>query len=298
MSDYKISTDDCRIVFAISKTNTIREAARFMGCDPSGLLRKVHRISHEHDLLTKIEGRWSPTITGEKIISWMHKSIEEQKRVLSLKKDISIGTMSWMVEDYLLGQLNNLNDEINEIESCSFIHSIDYEAAIKKSEIDFVISCHPPEDPDIMHRRIGEEKWCIVMPREWRKDFFYLDQSDFLNKLNSMPYIKHTGINERKTLPFLELERRPLLSTNSLGTVRKAVALGLGWSYIPKMSYLGSDLSEYLWCYDYQIERISHYSIWKLRHRKDLDVIFAKLSDWFQRSFNDEMQVSGHQKVQ
>ena len=96
-----------------------------------------------------------------------------------------------------------------------------FELSLIERSCDFVIACHPPESPKIEHRKMFEEEWVIVAPREWKIRKFQV--------LKEFPFIRHSEMNLDLFVPeFVERKMESGLSIDNLIGIRSAVKEGQG----------------------------------------------------------------------
>lgn len=223
MSQYTISPEDCLVLLAIRNSQTLREAARLMGSDPGGLLRKVQRIASEHDVLQKTQGKWRLTDKGLALVGWTQESILSQRKLLLSASVLRIASMSWLSERILIPETNSLKKQLGETTEVQYsVPNDDFENALTEGDCDFVVTCYPPENPIIAHKQLMPEKWSIAVSAGLGKD------------LSEIPLIRHTDLNPHALLParFSE-ELKSSVSVDNLIGVRAALVSGLGWSLVP-----------------------------------------------------------------
>lgn len=231
MDRYALSSDDCLVLLAIHKSRTLREAARLLGCDPGGLLRKVQRIAGEHDVLQKNHGRWQLTEKGCVLVGWTQETILTQKKLLHSEGMLRIASTSWFAERVLIPATTALRAQFHNDEIQYSALPGNFDAALVEGDCDFVVACHPPESPLVAHRRICPERWSLVVPasllgRRSRK----ISPAD----LSALPFVRHRDLNPAALLPFRDgVKIKTAISADNLIGIRAAVLSGLGWSYVP-----------------------------------------------------------------
>lgn len=233
---YPVSTEDCMILLAIQNSTSLRQAAQSLNCDPAGLFRKVQRISSQHDLLRKTNGKWTLTETGVTVARWTRESIQSQKNILQAKSILRIGATAWLTEQVLIPQSRKLRSMISASPHQSGFEFLaancEFESAILKGELDFAITCSPPENPLIAHKQLGDEPWVVIVSKDLlKKKTFNLDD------LQEIPFIAHHEINpDLVTNGSRNLMQMGWIRADNLTSIRAAVVHGLGWSFVPLAS--------------------------------------------------------------
>lgn len=231
MDRYALSSDDCLVLLAIRKSRTLREAARLLGCDPGGLLRKVQRIASEHDVLKKNQGRWQLTEKGCALVGWTQETILTQKQLLRSEGILRIASTSWFAERVLIPATTALRGQFQNDEIQYSVPPGSFDAALVEGDCDFVVACHPPESPLVAHRRICPERWSLIVPasllgRRSRK----ILPAD----LSSLPFVRHCDLNPAALIPFRNAVKiEAVISADNLIGIRAALLSGHGWSYVP-----------------------------------------------------------------
>ena len=225
MDQFLISPDDCLILRALKSTASLREAAKLLNCDPAGLQRKTIRISEEYGYLQKIKGHWTLTDAGKVLVGWLEESIIAQKKILSGDSRIRIAATTWMIEQLLIPNSTALLKALGTKSQLQYSTPLDFETHLIEGSCDYVVVCHPPEDPAIAHRQLFKEEWVAVIPASWGLKKAKI--SDLLNR----PFIRHEQINP----DIFKVATVTLMTTDNLISVRSAVQHGLGWSIVPKI---------------------------------------------------------------
>ena len=282
MNKYPVSPDDCQILQAVHNASSIREAARLLSCDPSGLTRKVHRISQEYDLLRKVNNKWKLTDTGIQLLSWMESSINAQKTILAKDKTLKIATFGWLLEQALIPKISELRKELRNTSQITFIDSSNLEESLKSSQVDFVISCHAPEDPDITHKRVIKENWTIIAPKKWEKDFQGKSKAQINQLLSEKSYIKHINLNQGEILKNISFDQNIELVLGQINYIVTAVTSNLGWAFVPRLAAIKSIKKNEIFEIPVNTTLDNNFCVWHLRSRKDLQKIQKILVNWMQ----------------
>lgn len=233
MDRYLVSTEDCLVLLAIQNASSVRQAAETLHCDPAGLLRKVQRISTDHGLLQKSNGKWTLTEAGLNVARWTRESIQSQKNILQSRLNLRIGSTVWLAEQLLIPNLELLQKEMpfpSRFEFSAARNS--FELALLQGEIDFAITCTPPDNPLIAHRQIGQEPWVVAVSKKLVPPHVKLN----LDSLSNIPFVAHNEINPDLLTngTSTNLKTESLIRSDNLTTVRSAIVHGKGWSYVPK----------------------------------------------------------------
>lgn len=204
-----------------------------LGCDPAGLARRVQLISSNYGFLQKVNNRWQVTARGLDLVAWTESSIQSQKKILSAKSSLRIATTMWFSEEVLVPNLKSLREHLGSKSQLSLsVPSKSFELSLIDGSVDFVIVCHPPENPEIEHKQLIHEDWVLIAPKEWKKD---LRSGKVIEQLKELPFIRHQQINEDIFLKdFGELTDSGITIDNLIG-IRSAVTNGLGWSVVPRL---------------------------------------------------------------
>jgi DNA-binding transcriptional LysR family regulator len=281
MERFLIPPDDCLILKAFKDSRSLREAASLLGCDPAGLARRVQQISNHYGFLQKVNNRWQLTSRGLDLVAWTESSIQAQKKILSAKSSVRIATTMWFSEEVLIPHLERLRTLLGENVSVSLsIPHKGFEASLIDGSVDYVIVCHPPENPEIEHKQIAEEKWVLIAPKSWQKELKVNGERIF-ELLKTRPFIRHSEMNLDLFISDLgELSDSGVMIDNLIG-IRSAVCEGLGWSLVPQMlvhRYLKSDR-----LVEIPFEIPTHdrkVCVWWLRNRYETKRQATKIASW------------------
>jgi DNA-binding transcriptional LysR family regulator len=237
MSNFPIDPDECVVLKAIRDSNSLREAAFLLNCDPAGLARRVQKISKQTGYLQKVSNHWRVTSRGLDLVIWVEESIEAQKKILAFKQTLRIASTTWFSEEVVVPNLNALKNSIGEGTSFSFtVPEISFEQSLTHGIVDFVIVCHAPENPEIEHRQITKEEWIVIVPPTWEKIFKdKKDDAAILDALSLKPLLRHSSLNLSSFMPITERQLDFTASFDNLISIRACVREGLGWSIVPKL---------------------------------------------------------------
>lgn len=232
MDRYIISPENCLVLVAVKNSSSLREAARHLNCDPAGLLRKVQRIAQEHGLLQKIHGRWALTSSAEALVAWTQESILSQNKVLRGARVLRIASTTWFAERILIPKLSKLTKTLEDNWQVQLsAPGNGLEPALLEGSCDFIVSCHPPENPMIAHKQIMAEPWSVIVAPQLLSA---KKQALSLRDLEGLPFIRHTSTNPNALFPHdLPFHIHFKLSIDNLIGIRAAVQSGLGWSFVP-----------------------------------------------------------------
>jgi DNA-binding transcriptional LysR family regulator len=284
MEQFIISPDDCLILRAYKDATSLREAARLLNCDPAGLQRKTQRISEEHGLLQKIKGKWGLTEAGSNLVGWLEESIATQKKVLVGNTSVRIASTMWLAEEFLIPNLLDLRNKLGpNINFQLTTPDKNFETHLTEGACDFVIVCHPPEDPAIAHRSLFKEEWAVVAPAGWKSKGHKLSFDELLKK----PFVRHEKINpDIFHLDAAALGKVTALTVNNLIANRSAVLHGLGWSIVPKILVLDLLKSKQIVEVEREIEMDRKMCVWWLRRRTDSKKLSTSICQFIQESYS------------
>jgi len=277
MQTYLVSPEDCLIVRAIHQSASLRDAAVSLSCDPGGLFRKVKRISENHDLLCKTDGKWMLTSKGHALLAWTEETIQSQKLAIESKSTIRIATTMWFNEQALIPNLKSIQDLIPDLAQVNIcVPQMSFEDALKTGTVDVVIVCHAPFDPSVAYKKICTEDWIVVAPNKYQKQLAGKSEKEVEAFLATKTFIHHNKLNPNSVLTSLEIEKAPSITLDNLIGVRSSVANGLGWSVVPRI-LVGSALKAKEMIEVQQIKPTiqNQVCIWWLRDRQDLKKIVS-----------------------
>lgn len=276
ISSYPISPDDCLVLSAFARSSSLRDAARQLGCDPAGLQRKVQRIADDHACLRKMDGRWCLTAKGQSLVAWADESVRSQKALLQAKSLLRLSSTAWVAEQLLIPALPGLAKKFPESRFSLTVPDRGFERELSEGGTDFVIVCHPPEDPAIAHKQVGKEEWAVIAPASWAKG-----RAPRFEELLHRPFIRHSGLNPDLVFQGFEREEEPFLSCDNLIGVRSAVLAGLGWSFVPKI--LVKEHASSLVFVPHALEMDRKLCVWWLRSRSDSRKLSATVCAWAEK---------------
>lgn len=234
MENFTVSPEDCLILKAFRDSNSLREAAILLQCDPAGLARKVQHISSKYGFLQKINNRWRVTARGLDLVAWTEDSIQSQKKILLEKSSLRLAATMWFSEEFIIPNLQFLRKSLDESATLSLnVPSKDFETVLLDGSADYAITCHVPVSPEIEHRQITDEFWTIVTPPSWEKDFQKC--SNVFEILDQRPFVTNSSLNPDLFLPDLKNIVKCGVTADNLIGIRGLVAHGMGWSLVPKI---------------------------------------------------------------
>lgn len=283
MNQFHISPEDCVLLKTIHETSSLREAASVLNCDPAGLTRRIQKLSEETGYIQKVGLRWKINSRGLDLIAWVSDAMASQERILNSKQTLRIGTNAWFSEEVLIPNLKSIK---NHIDQNSRVHILvpekNLELSLIEGSLDFVIVCHPPENPEIEHKALMTEDWVIVAPISWESEF--AKKTNAFEYLRSKPCVRHLHLNLDLFLPeFIETKKSDF-SFDTLASVKKAVCNGYGWSLVPKFLVENEKQKKTLFYIDYPIAiKDRKVCLWWLRHRSHHKRLALKLTTWLKQ---------------
>lgn len=277
MDTFPISSDDCLVLVAVSQTTSLREAARELNCDAGGLLRKIQRIASDHQLLVKLQGKWQLTEAGIALVGWTRDNILTQKKILSSDVNIRIGSTMWFAEQVLIPALTDLKKFAPDVTKIQMsVPQKGFEKSLTDGDCDFVIVCHPPEDPQIAHKQLSKEAWSIIAPKK--------SGAKTMKDLSKLSFIRHNNLNPEVFFAGLVNTEESHLTIDNLIGVRAAVLNGLGWSFIPTALIADDVTAGRLQEVPHEIEMDRKICVWWLRHGTQSGKKAQSICKWVQQA--------------
>jgi DNA-binding transcriptional LysR family regulator len=278
MNEFIISPEDCLILKAFKEAESLRDAAKVLSCDPAGLLRKVQRISDDHGFLQKINGRWALTTNGMIMANWVEESITSQQKALLGSNTLRFSSTAWMLEEFLIPHLKDLKAKFPEDIKFQFSSPLkSFEAELLEGKVDYIVVCHPPEDPAIAHKALFKEEWVVVAPMKWKEK----NQSLNMDSLMKKSFIRHGQVNpDLFGLNSAELTSLTGLVFDSLISVRAAIKEELGWSVVPKILVHDLIKAKKLAQIDFPMEMDRKICLWWMRNRTESKKNSTILASW------------------
>lgn len=276
MESFPVSPEDCLILRAVHQSASLREAARALGCDAAGLLRKVQRIADEAGVLRKVDGKWRLTDSGVLLVGWVEESILSQKNLLERERTLRLSCYLWMAEQFVLPALKDLITRLPEgagVQVCGT--DSDFEGELLRGKTDFVIACHPPHDPLIAHKNIAPEEWVVLAPAEWARR----GRLKHVDDVKDRPFVRHKDMNPDLLMPMEDGLAEGLVVDSHIG-VRAAVVNGLGWSFLPRVVGREAVKSGHAveLAHDFRMDRVL--SVWWLRHVRHAKNLAPAVCAW------------------
>lgn len=274
---FAIPPEDCLTVQALAKASSLREAARSLGCDPASLVRRAQRISRDSGLLEKVKGRWAPTARGRRMVLWAEESAFDQRARLDEKPPVTLASTAWMAECALIPEFGRLSAALRDRRTWSFRIPPDFEQDLLRGFSDYVVACHPPQDPAIAHKRVARERWVAVAPPSWKA-------RTPLQRLLERPFVRHREINPAEMLTLNgEARLAGAFTVDTLVSVRAAVESGHGWSCVPEVLVRSSLQEGRLRLLTLPLVAQAHASLWWRRDRRDLARDVPVLKGWLEQ---------------
>ncbi len=282
MEGFQVPPEYCLIVRAIGQTSSLREAATRLSCDPTLLVRKVRTIAEDHGLLQKLHGKWTPTERGQRAAQWAEEGLTSQRAWLDAKSRLRIATTMWMAEQVLIPSLAELREQSREGVSYSFnTTSPSLERSLLDGKADYVVSCHPPTDPALAHRRVGAENWVVIVPTAWEKAFSGASPKETIERLNARPFVRHADINPEVRLGFAPALTEDTLMDSLIG-VRSAVEAKLGWGCVPELLVRSALRDKKLARVGLSLPSQGCVSVWWLRARRETTRHAKEICKWLE----------------
>lgn len=279
LEDFQISPEYCLIVRAFGRTQSLREAAKLLNCDPTSLVRKARTIADDYGLIEKINGRWVLTEKGNRTALWVEQSILAQKLAISEKPRQRITTTMWLAEQLLIPNFSELNTQTQGRFNWSFrTASSNFESDLLKGITDYVFACHPPSDPLIAYRNLAPEQWVVITPSNW--GISSTSPSKQLEYLKNKPFIRHLAITPETAIGFQPPVILDDLVVDSLISVRTAVQSGHGWSCVPRVLAQTMIDNQSLSIAKLTVQSQSRFSLWWLRSRPEQEPKNSAIIRW------------------
>ena len=280
MESFFVSSEDCLIVKAFYRTSSLREAAKALKRDPAWLVRQAQRISREHDLFCKVNGKWQVTERGQSLLAWMEESIQSQKKALDSKRSLKIAATTWFSEEMLIPAIRDLRKMLPNVDEVLISQSEDFEKTLKNGEVDFVVACHPPENPVIAHKKVLPEKWITAVPGAWLSQMKGRS-FEMTRFLSGKPYIRHGQLNPDSLYPGMKsMAPNVSLTVNHLVGVRSAIIHGLGWSCVPEFLVRSALQAKDIADAGLPVAMNHHVCVWWLRERRESKKLSESMSAW------------------
>lgn len=233
MDTFEIDPQACLILKALRDSASLREAAIRLGRDAAGLARAVQSISRETGLVQKVNNRWMVTPRGLDLIVWAEDSIASQRQILKNKSSLGIASTTWLAEQLLIPAAERLAKSLTPSRTVAFTVPDDgFETCLLEGRVDFVVVCHPPENPEIEHRQLSPEAWTVALHPSMKPK--RSQNASTLEALAKHPFIVHRHLDLDQFLPGVRTEPAALSFDNLVG-VRAALRAGQGWSVVPRL---------------------------------------------------------------
>ncbi len=286
-SPFQISPEDCAALQAIHQTQSLREAAALLNCDPAALVRKVQRIALDPTLIHKVKGRWVLAERGERAVQWLEESSLRQRQILNEIPRLRFTTTMWLSEQVVIPFLPELSAELSQEFLWSIRTQPNIETELLNGLTDFALSWHAPVSPAIAHSRIAQQKWIVIAPAAWEKSLRAQSPAEKIDFLRSKPFIRHADLNPHILFPAeLAIDDSRCLWLDNFISVRSAVSCQQGWSCVPELlvySPSSRKNSFGITTVDLPTHAYGHYSLWWIRARRDLKEIHRKLARWLEK---------------
>lgn len=280
MLNFPIDAEHCLILKALHETDSLREAARLLDMDPAHLTRKIQKIPEEQNLVRKSGNKWLLTELGKRIALWVDEGIQAQQLLLEEKPSLRVACYTWLAEQLLIPHFTKLNQLSQNRFNWSFnVVAANLEQEIISGRAEFVITCHPPNDPLIAHKKFHPDPWLIVVPASWKKSLSKLKGEELIQYLHAKPFLKLSSVDAEHMLGFVPKKNSDLIIDGVIG-VRTAVIHDLGWSCLPSYSLTSHLQNSELLALDLPSATKGDLSIWWLRSRKDCSDNVKIMSRW------------------
>ena len=280
MMNFPIPAEHCLIIKALNETDSLREAARLLDMDPAHLTRKIQKIPESLNLVQKNGNNWVLTDLGKRLAIWVNESINGQQLLLEEKPSLRIASYTWLAEQLLIPHFLKLNQITHSKFNWSFnVVAANLEQEIITGRAEFVITCHPPNDPLIAHKKFHPDPWLIVIPASWKKAVARLKDEELIQFLHSRPFLKLSAVDAEHMLGFLPKKNSDLIIDGVIG-VRTAVIHDLGWSCLPSYSLTSHLKNSEVLALNLPSATKGDLSIWWLRSRKDFTENVKIISKW------------------
>jgi DNA-binding transcriptional LysR family regulator len=286
MDNFPISPEVCLILKAFNNSKSLREAASLLRADPAGLTRKAQQISSQHGFLQKVNNRWQVTARGLDLVAWVDSSIQSQKKTLFFKSGIRLASTMWFSEEVIVPNLLKLKNAFGENLNFSLsVPSQEFELSLIDGSVDFVIVCHPPENPEIEHRQIAQEDWVLIAPKSW-KQYLKINRRRIIEAISGKPFIRHSELNHDLFMTDFFNSIESEFSIDNLIGIRSAVCEGLGWSLVPRILVSRHIADGRLIEIPYDIQVTDRkICLWWLRNRHESKRQSAKIAAWLKDCF-------------
>lgn len=280
MMNFPIPAEYCLIIKALHETDSLREAARLLDMDPAHLTRKLQKIPEDLNLIRKNGNKWILTDLGKRLALWVDEGIQSQQLLLEEKPSLRIACYTWLAEQLLIPHFSKLNQTTHHKFNWAFnVVAANLEQEIITGRAEFVLTCHPPNDPLIAHKKFNPDPWLIVVPASWKKAVSKLKDEELIQFLQTKPFLKLSSVDSEHMLGFLPKKNSELIIDGVIG-VRTAVIHDLGWSCLPSYSLTSHLKNAEVIALDLPSATKGDLSIWWLRSRKDFSENVKIISKW------------------
>lgn len=280
MMNFPVPAEHCLILKALHETDSLREAARLLDMDPAHLTRKLQKIPEDLNLVRKTGNKWVLTDLGKRLALWVDEGIKGQQLLLEQKPSLRIACYTWLAEQLLIPHFSKLDQMTYNKFNWSFnVVAANLEQEIISGRAEFVITCHPPNDPLIAHKKFSPDPWLIIVPSSWKRAVAKLRDEELIQYLHTKPFLKLSSVDSEHMLGFLPKKNSDLVIDGVIG-VRTAVIHDLGWSCLPSYSLTSNLKNSEVLALDLPSATKGDLSIWWLRSRKDFTDHVKIMSKW------------------
>lgn len=281
MLNFPVPPEYCLILKALNDTSSLREAAIMLDHDPGALARKIQKISTEYSFVHKIENRWVLTEQGRRLVQWVDESAAIQHALLGGKPTFRIASYVWLTEQVLIPYFHTLDQKTADKYIWSFkVLFANFEKELLGSRVDFGFAAHAPFDPEISHKKLAGDYWCIIAPTSWEDEMKGMSKDQIADYLKKKPFIRRDKYDIEEAVGFAPQEIAHI-NVQGVPAIQTAVIHGHGWSCVPSIAVKTSIARKDLFRVDYQLSEFGEIYLWWLRSRKDLKEPAAILGNWF-----------------
>ncbi len=230
---YSLTSDDCELLLAFERAQSVAKLAEIRKRDVSVVSRQISRLGARMDVLEKKNGQWQLTALGRQVCQWALRSIQEQRQILEQVMILRIATTPEFAGRVLAPGLPDLIASVSggartQIEILS-ANDQGVEKKLLSGDADLAFDCGRPENPAIKFKLVSREPLSLVASPEFLKKHPIKSLDDLI----SAPHLRYSRIPTAFKLKLPEELRYTAATFDTIAATRSACVAGLGWALLP-----------------------------------------------------------------
>lgn len=264
MFRYRLSSEECEVLLAFEKCNSLEGLAKNLKRDISAVSRRLQAISGKEPVVEKIGGRWYLTDLGRKVNQWSIESSSQLTQLLARKPLLRFGASRIFLAKVIAIQIEEFASAFSNYKLVCMSIDGNFEVPLLDGTVDIVFACGKPKDHRIASKPLTPEHYVAVAAHQFVERFAPTPKN-----LYGLPYLEFQ--NAAGISPFTDIASKVkhiVASFNDPLALHEACQQGIGWTILPQFA-IQADSSRFKIISHVKVET-AVYGVWWVKNRDSL----------------------------